>query len=270
MANDSPAPKNALSSNQSPDSSLSAVGSLSIVVPMWNEEESFHPCTSAMLAELTVLANSGLITQGQLVIVDDASTDSTPSLCDALATSDSRVHIVHHPENTGLGGAVRSGILAADGDRVLYTDADLPFDLNEIGRLVRLAAAYEAGIVSAYRFERKAEGFRRMIYSSIYNGLVRVMLGIRVRDVNFACKLISRNVLRDITIKSEGSFIDAEILARAERSGYGIIQVGLDFFPRTVGLSTLSSLRTIRKILREMFGQFREIRRIKPVTTNKK
>ncbi|CAB4736348.1 unannotated protein [freshwater metagenome] len=103
-----------------------------------------------------------------------------------------------------------------------------------------------------------------MIYSSIYNGLVRVMLGIRVRDVNFACKLINQQVLKSIDIKSEGSFIDAEILAKAERRGFKIIQVGLDFFPRTVGLSTLSSLKTIRRMLSEIFSQFRAIRRLKP------
>jgi glycosyltransferase involved in cell wall biosynthesis len=249
--------------------SLGAVGSLSIVVPMWNEEESFSPCVVAMLAELSDLEDASLITSGQLVIVDDASTDSTPTLCDSLASHDQRVRIVHHKTNTGLGGAVRSGLSAATGDRVLYTDADLPFDLKETERLIRLAQVYEAGVVSAYRFERRAEGFRRMIYSSIYNGLVRVMLGIRVRDVNFACKLINQQVLKSIDIKSEGSFIDAEILAKAERRGFKIIQVGLDFFPRTVGLSTLSSLKTIRRMLGEIFSQFRAIRRLKPDSSAK-
>jgi hypothetical protein len=90
------------------------------------------------------------------------------------------------------------------------------------------------------------------------------MLGIRVRDVNFACKLINQQVLKSIDIKSEGSFIDAEILAKAERRGFKIIQVGLDFFPRTIGLSTLSSLKTIRRMLGEIFSQFRAIRRLKP------
>ena len=89
----------------------------------------------------------------------------------------------------------------------------------------------------------------RTIYSAIYNGLVRLLFGVRMRDINFAFKLCRRQVLDEITLASEGSFIDAELIVRAMRHGHRVVQFGVDYFPRTRGVSTLSSPAVIRKLL---------------------
>jgi len=78
--------------------------------------------------------------------------------------------------------------------------------------------------------------------------------------VNFAFKLFRRSLLQRVALKSEGSFIDAELLLRARQAGAVMIQMGLDYFPRTRGRSKLSSLGVIAAILREMAGQWRELR----------
>jgi glycosyltransferase involved in cell wall biosynthesis len=161
---------------------------------------------------------------------------------------------------------MKSGFAAATGDIVLYTDADLPFDMHEVQRAVRLMRYYEADIVSAWRFDRTGEGYVRTVYSAFYNLLVRVLFGLRLRDVNFAFKLCRRRIFDDVELRSEGSFIDAELMARAARLGYTTIQFGVDYFPRTRGVSTLSSPRVIWDILREAFSLRREIRRIRPRT----
>ena len=233
---------------------------------MWNEEDSFATTVGVLLAAGEHLAATGAIESFELVLVDDASTDSTGDLGDAASAADPRIRVVHHEKNLGLGGSIRTGLSSARGDLVLYTDADLPFDLFELPRLVRLVQVYEAGVLSAWRMDRHAEGFRRTIYSGIYNALVRILLRLRVRDVNFACKIIRREVLDDIELRSTGSFIDAELIARANRRGHKFIQVGVDYFARSVGVSTLSSWRTIRGILREMFSMSGEIRRLRPPT----
>jgi hypothetical protein len=72
-------------------------------------------------------------------------------------------------------------------------------------------------------------------------------------------------VLRRVELRSEGSFIDAELLARAERLGFHIIQFGVDYFPRRRGVSTLSSPSVIGKIIREMVSLGRELRSITPL-----
>ncbi len=148
---------------------------------------------------------------------------------------------------------------------MLYTDADLPFDLADLAKAVRLLRVYDADIVSAYRFDRTGEGWRRALYSFVYNALVRSLLSLPVRDVNFAFKLVRRDVLDHVQLRSEGSFIDVELLARAQRLGFGIIQFGVDFFPRTKGVSTLSSAPVILRILREMAMIVPAIRALEPL-----
>jgi hypothetical protein len=118
--------------------------------------------------------------------------------------------------------------------------------------------------VSAYRFDRTGEGYVRTVYSFFYNMLVRVLFGVRMRDINFAFKLCRTRIFDDVVLKSEGSFIDAELVVRAQKHGYTVIQFGVDYFPRTRGVSTLSSPRVIVKILNEARTLRREIRRISP------
>lgn len=238
---------------------------LTVFFPMWNEEEYIERAIKAAREECTDLMADGHIGDYELIIVDDASTDSTPQMADDLAAADPRIRVVHHPENRKLGGSVKSGYAAATGDVVLYTDADLPFDMHEVHRAIRLLRYYDADIVSAWRFDRTGEGYVRTVYSFFYNLLVRVLFGVRVRDVNFAFKLCRTRIFDHVDLKSEGSFIDAELLVKAHRYGYSIIQVGVDYFPRTRGVSTLSSPAVIVKILREAVSLRREIRRITPV-----
>jgi hypothetical protein len=148
---------------------------------------------------------------------------------------------------------------------VLYTDADLPFDMHDVHRAIRLLRYYDADIVSAYRFDRTGEGYVRTVYSFFYNMLVRVLFGVRMRDINFAFKICRTRIFEHVTLKSEGSFIDAELMVRAKKLGYTVIQFGTDYFPRTRGVSTLSSPRVIVKILREAWSLRKELRRITPI-----
>ena len=87
-----------------------------------------------------------------------------------------------------------------------------------------------------------------------------------MRDINFAFKLCRTSIFEHITLHSEGSFIDAELIIRAKKLGFNVIQFGVDYFPRTRGESTLASLGVIRTILREMFALRKELRSLKPLT----
>jgi len=239
---------------------------LSIFFPMWNEEQYIHRAVRAATEICERLVVDEEIGDYEIIVVDDASTDATGALADALAAADPHVRVVHHPHNRKLGGSIKSGFEAAKGDLVLYTDADLPFEMIELVRAVRVLRTYEADVVSAYRLDRTGEGPRRAIYSWVYNGLIHAMFGIRLRDINFAFKLCRRRVLDHLTLSSEGSFIDAELIIRAKRSGFEIVQIGVDYFPRTRGVSTLSSFGVIRTILREMTSLREDLKSVTPVS----
>jgi len=242
------------------------LGRISVFFPMWNEEEYIERAVAAAAVTCRELVESGDVLDYEIIVVDDASTDRTPQLAAALAEDDPHVRVVRHPVNRKLGGSMRSGFDAATGDVVLYTDADLPFEMTEVARALRVLQMYEVDLVSAYRLDRTGEGPRRAIYSFFYNGMIQLVFGTRIRDINFAFKLCRRRVLDHVTLKSEGSFIDAELVIRAQRSGFQILQIGVDYFPRTRGVSTLSSFGVIRTMVGEMVRLRSELKDVVPVT----
>jgi glycosyltransferase involved in cell wall biosynthesis len=238
---------------------------LSIFYPMWNEEEYIERALTAGRRACEQLVRSGDIGDYELIVVDDASTDRTAAIADRLAEEDERVRVVHHARNRKLGGAIKTGFATASGDVILYTDADLPFDMAELPRAVRLLREYDADIVSAYRFDRTGEGYLRSIYTFVYNLLIRTLFDVKARDINFAFKLCRARVFDHVELRSEGSFIDAELVIRATRLGYEMLQFGVDYFPRTRGVSTLSSPSVITTILREMWQLRGDLQDIRPV-----
>jgi glycosyltransferase involved in cell wall biosynthesis len=221
--------------------------SLSVVVPMYNERPYV---TRTVDVARDVLQGMGA--DWEIVVVDDASTDGTGEVADALARADARIHVVHNGTNRQLGGSLRAGWARASKDLILYTDADLPADLGELPRAVRLLEYQQADLLAAYRFDRTAEGLGRAATAFAYNLMVRILFDLPVRDVNFAFKLFRRSLLERVALTSEGSFIDVELLLRARRAGAHVIQMGMDYFPRRHGASKLSSPAVVLGILQEM------------------
>lgn len=227
---------------------------LSIFYPMWNEEYYIERALRFGARACEDLIERGDIADYELIVVDDKSTDHTGEIADRLAAEDPHIRVIHHERNRKLGGSMKTGFQAATGDLVLYTDADLPFDMDELPRAVRLLREYDVDIISAYRFDRTGEGLLRGVYTWVYNGLIKALFGVKVRDINFAFKLCRSRIFDHVELKSEGSFIDAELVIRSTRLGYEIMQMGVDYFPRTRGESTLSSPGVILTILKEMWS----------------
>ena len=200
----------------------------------------------------------------EIIIVDDASTDQSPHLVQRAHAANARIQLIRHPFNQKLGASLRTGFAAAQYELILYMDADLPFDPDVLGRAVRAMNLTRADVITGYRFDRTTEGVRRTLYSVIYNWLIRVLFRISIRDVNFSFKLMRREVLSALELRSEGSLIDAEIVVKARNRGFVIQQIGLDYFPRVHGESSLSSPTVIVKIFRELVRLYPEMRRRAP------
>jgi glycosyltransferase involved in cell wall biosynthesis len=223
---------------------------------MYNEEAYVARAVAAAKTALAELAGA----DHEIIVVNDHSTDRTVEMAERLAQEDPSLRLVHNEGARGLGATLRRGYATASKDLVLYTDADLPFDILELSRAVRLLRYQHADVLAAYRFDRTSEGLVRTLYTLVYSALIRTLFALRLRDVNFSFKLFRRSLLDRITLVSDGSFIDAEFLLRARKSGASIIQIGVDYFPRSRGVSTLASRRVILGILREMLALWRELR----------
>ncbi|MEP7046232.1 MAG: glycosyltransferase family 2 protein, partial [Ilumatobacteraceae bacterium] len=115
---------------------------LSVFFPMWNEEAYIDRAIETATTECRALLTNSEILDYELIIVDDASTDHTGKLADEMAVADPHIRVVHHPVNRKLGGSMKTGFATATGDVVLYSDADLPFDMAEVSRAIRLMRYY--------------------------------------------------------------------------------------------------------------------------------
>ena len=223
---------------------------------MFNEEANIEHAIAYAVDALKLHAS-----EYEIIIVDDASTDQSPELVRRVITGDPRIRVIRHEFNQKLGASLRTGFAAAQYDLVLYMDADLPFDPDVLGRAIRAIHVTRADMITGYRFDRTTEGLRRTMYSVVWNWMVRLLFQVNVRDVNFSFKLMKREVLEAVELKSEGSLIDAELVVKAINRGFKLQQIGLDYFPRVHGTSYLSSPAVIVKMLRELMWLYPEMRR---------
>ncbi len=230
--------------------------SVSLVIPMYNEQDSIEHAIDCAVETLEAYGGDY-----EILIVDDASTDRSADIVRSEMAVNPRIRLLQHEVNRKLGGALKTGYGAASKAVVVYMDADLPFDPEVIGRALRALHVTRADVIAGYRLDRTTEGFRRTVYSYLYNSLIGLLFGWPHRDINFSFKLLRREVLEAIELRAEGSLIDAELIVKARNLGFVIQQLGLDYFPRSRGESTLSSPSVIVKILRELIQLYPEMKR---------
>lgn len=202
-------------------------GGVSAFLPCRNEEGNVERVVTA-----TVRALEALGVPFEVIVVDDGSTDGTAEVARRLSGRDPRVRLVQHPRNLGYGAALRTGFASARYPWVFFTDGDGQFDPADIVRLV--AHADSADLVVGYRVRRRDPVHRRL-FGWMWNLLVRVWFGVRVRDVDCAFKLLRAEVVRDLPLRATGAFLSTELLCRAARKGARIVEVGVPHYPRRWG-----------------------------------
>ncbi len=207
---------------------------LSYFFPAHNEEANLEPLVAEALATLPTLAE-----KFEIIAVDDGSKDATPEIADRLAAEHPDiVRVVHHSPNRGYGGALRSGFETSRYELLAFTDGDRQFRIADIGRLTaRMAEADHPDVVVGYRIKR-ADPLVRILYARTYKLANRVFFGLKVTDVDCACKLFRREALEGIRVESGGAFFSAELLTKVLQAGRSIAEVGVPHYPRVAGSPT--------------------------------
>jgi glycosyltransferase involved in cell wall biosynthesis len=205
---------------------------LSYFFPAHNEAANLRGLVEEALETLP-----GLADRFEVIIVDDGSRDDTPAIADELAAANARIRAVHHPTNLGYGAALRSGFASATFDSLAFTDGDRQFKVADLGRLIERFAVGDADAVVGYRVKR-ADPLVRTLYARVYRFANRVWFGLKVRDVDCACKLFRREALSGIAVESGGAFFSAELLIKLQAAGRTLDEVGVPHHPRTAGSPT--------------------------------
>jgi glycosyltransferase involved in cell wall biosynthesis len=207
---------------------------LSYFFPAHNEEANLRGLVDEALETLPGLAESF-----EIIVVNDGSRDATGRIADELtAAHPGIVRAVHHPTNLGYGAALRSGFRAAVNDHVAFTDGDRQFRVADLGRLIdRLAEPDHPDVVVGYRIKRM-DPLVRTLYARVYRLANRIFFGLRVRDVDCACKLFRRPALEGLAVESGGAFFSAELLIKLQVAGRSVAEVGVPHHPRTAGSPT--------------------------------
>jgi glycosyltransferase involved in cell wall biosynthesis len=226
------------------DASASPGRRLSIVLPAYNEEANIE----RMVVRSTEVA-SRHCTDHEVIVVDDGSSDTTASIVDKLAADDPRIRLVRHAVNQGYGGALKSGFLAAKMDLVFFTDSDNQFDLDELAVFIDLIQSVD--VVAGYRIKRMDPFFRRL-NARAWNYLVRALFYVPVRDIDCAFKLFRREVFDGLELTSVGAMVNTELMVKLGRSGYRVVEVGVNHFPRTAGKPQGASIKVIIRAFTEL------------------
>jgi glycosyltransferase involved in cell wall biosynthesis len=222
---------------------------LSYFFPAHNEEANLRGLVDEALETLPGLAETF-----EIIVVDDGSRDSTGSIADELAaTHPGIVEAVHHPTNLGYGAALLSGFRAARHDLVAFTDGDRQFRVADLGLLTeRLAADDRPDAVVGYRIKR-ADPPIRTLYARAYRFANLVWFGLRLRDVDCACKLFRREALEGIAVESGGAFFSAELLIKLRTAGRTVVEVGVPHHPRVAGSPTGAKPSVVLRAVRDFW-----------------
>lgn len=219
---------------------------ISVTFPCYDEEANVARMIEGSLEVLARIAG-----RYEVIVSNDGSKDRTREIAESYsARHPDVVRVLNEHPNKGYGHALKKGLEAGRYEWVFFTDGDCQFDLAEMEKLVPFL--HDHDIVTGYR-EARRDPLHRKINSTGWNLLGRLLLGIRVRDVNCAFRFYRKSFLDAITIESDSAMINQEVYAKAQRMKLRIKEVPVTHLPRTAGTQTGAHPRVILRAFKELW-----------------
>jgi len=213
--------------------------SISVFFPAYNDAQTIGGLVETSLAVLPTLT-----ADYEVIVINDGSTDNTGEVLEAVrAQHPDHVRIVTHAQNRGYGGALRSGFAAATKDLVFYTDGDGQYDPRELTLLYKHMAP-AVGFVNGFKQSRN-DPWHRIAIGWLYNRFARFIFGIQLRDIDCDFRLIRRELLNDLDLRSTSGTICVELVKKLELCPYLVEEVGVSHFPRRHGRSQFFRVRSL-------------------------
>jgi glycosyltransferase involved in cell wall biosynthesis len=229
---------------------------ISIVVPVYNEQDNVEAVYSAISSSLRAMGCSY-----EIVMVDDGSSDGSYRELARLASGDAALKVIRFRRNFGQTAAMSAGFDYAKGDIIIPMDGDLQNDPEDIPRLIeKIHEGYD--VVSGWRRDRKDTFVTRKIPSLLANALISRLTGVHLHDYGCTLKAYRREVLDGINLYGE---MHRFVPALASQFGAKVAELPVNHFPRLHGVSKYGISRTMRVILDLMTVKFLMAYSTKPI-----
>ena len=201
------------------------IDALSVVIPTYNEEQTLPILVEGLIQ---TFKENGII--GEIIVVDDGSTDETGKIAEELCKKHGNVRVFHSKRRMGKTAALHLGFENASGDVLAMIDADLQYAPEDLPKLLaKIQEGYD--VVNGWRKHRN-DSILKKIPSSIYNSISRFSFGMNLHDFNSGLKAFKREVIEDLNLrKGQHRFL----LNLAHHKGYKVGEVEIQHFPRKHG-----------------------------------
>ena len=213
---------------------------LSVFLPAYNDSG-----TIASLVITSLKTAARLTPDFEVIVVNDGSADATADIADELARTYPQVRVVHHDKNRGYGGALRTGFATATRDLIFYTDGDAQYDPAE---MEALWVAFNDGVdlVNGYKISR-SDPLHRIVIGRIYHHTVKMLFGLKVRDVDCDFRLMRRTIFERVVLEKNSGVICLEMMKKIQDAGFRIAEVPVHHYHRAFGKSQFFNFRRLFK-----------------------
>jgi glycosyltransferase involved in cell wall biosynthesis len=225
---------------------------LSVFFPAYND--------SGTIASLVIAAvqTAGTLTPDfEVLVINDGSSDGTAQVIDELARLYPRVRAIHHPQNRGYGGALRTGFSSATKDLIFYTDGDAQYDPREMTRLWEKMGP-GVDLVNGYKISR-SDPLHRIVIGRIYHHTVKMLFGLKVRDVDCDFRLMRRSIFDRVRLEKSSGVICLEMMKKITDAGFAIVEVPVHHYHRAHGKSQFFNFRRLARTAVDVFKLWREL-----------
>ena len=213
---------------------------LSVFFPAYNDSG-----TIASLVISALRTARTLTSDYEVIVVNDGSADATADILNELARTYPEVRVVHHPQNRGYGGALRSGFAAATRDLVFYTDGDAQYDPAEMTVLWQ-ALVDGVDLVNGYKISR-SDPLHRIVIGRIYHHTVKLLFGLKVRDVDCDFRMMRRAIFERVQLEKNSGVICLEMMKKIQDAGFNIAEVPVHHYHRAHGRSQFFNFRRLAR-----------------------
>ena len=204
---------------------------LSVFFPAYNDAG-----TIASLVITAVQVAGTLTPDFEVIVVNDCSQDDTPRILDELArVYPGRVRIVHHASNRGYGGALRAGFATASKDFVFYTDGDGQYDPSEM-KVLWDKMSDDVDWVNGWKISR-SDPLHRIVIGKIYHHTVKLLFGLKVRDVDCDFRLMRRSIFDVVHLEKNSGVICLEMMKKFQDAGFRVAELPVHHYHRAHGRS---------------------------------